>query len=68
VNLWKILKEGRLEEIPQIYPGDVVFVGKTPFYHFQRFVEAIRGGAVSTVSLRVIRDFEEQSTATVNLR
>jgi len=61
VNLWNTLKGGRLEAVPEVQAGDVVFVDHTPFYHWKRFVDSLRGAAVSTESIRIIKDFDERT-------
>jgi polysaccharide export outer membrane protein len=69
VNLWEILKGGRLEQIPYIQAGDAIFVEPTLFYHWERFVSSVRGAAISTESVRVIRDFDDRTTgASLQLR
>lgn len=68
VNLWDTLKGGRLEMIPEIQAGDAIFVEHTPFYHWERFVSMIRGAAISSESVRVIRDFDERTGGRVYYR
>lgn len=69
VNLWETLKGGRLEMIPEVQAGDVIFVEHTPFYHWARFVESMRGAAISSEAIRVMRDFDERTTqSTVTIR
>ena len=68
VNLWDTLKGGRLEMIPEIQAGDAIFVEHTPFYHWERFVSGMRGAAISSESVRLIRDFDERTGGTIYYR
>jgi len=63
VNLWDLLKGGRVEAIPEVQSGDSIFVDFTPIYHWNRFVSSLRGAARSSESIRVIRDFDDRTGA-----
>jgi len=68
VNLWDTLREGRLEMIPEIQAGDVIFVTYTPFYFWTRFVDSFRGAAITSESARLIRYFDERTGQPIGTR
>ena len=61
VNLGKIFASGKLEQMPMVQAGDVIFVPKSLFFHWKRFVGTLKDAAMSSESIRAIRDFDERS-------